>query len=256
MHFQIDKYLLDDLLNSEHPSDFQTYKDYAIFILRLPYIDQDTVKVFSYAFLIHDDKVYRYDRKKQDFIELGDFAALHHYLDIRVDKILAKLSRLQTKIAKMEDMFYEESYSGDFANDWIACKRELALIERLMSHATIALSRFYRHYKDSLEELAFKDLAEHVERSFDFAKSAIEKLDNLYSFYRAKMDEKMNKIMFILTIISAIFLPLTLVTGYFGMNTGGLPFTEDPHGTLKVTVALVLFEVPFVLWIYRLLKKG
>ena len=255
MHFQIDSYLLDDLLNSEHPSDFQNYKDYAIFILRLPFIDKERVDVVSYAFLIHGGKVYRYDRKRREFVELGDFTALHCYLDIRVDKILAKLSRLQIKIEKMEDMLYEESYEGDFANDWIACKKELAIIERLMSHASIALSRFYRYYKDSLEELAFKDLAEHVERSFHVAKSALEKLDNLYNFYRAKMDEKMNKIMFILTIISAIFLPLTLITGYFGMNTGGLPLTDDPHGTLKVTIAFVLFEVPFALWIYRLLRS-
>jgi magnesium transporter len=65
----------------------------------------------------------------------------------------------------------------------------------------------------------------------------------------------MNKIMFILTILSGIFLPLTLVTGYFGMNTGGLPLTEDPHGTLKVTVGLLLFEVPFIVWIWRMIKE-
>jgi magnesium transporter len=60
--------------------------------------------------------------------------------------------------------------------------------------------------------------------------------------------------MFIFTIISAVFLPLSLVTGFFGMNTGGLPFTEE-NGTLKVTIISVIFEAIFLVWIYKLIKK-
>jgi magnesium transporter len=52
--------------------------------------------------------------------------------------------------------------------------------------------------------------------------------------------------MYWLTIISAIFLPLTLVTGFFGMNTGGLPFTDDPHGTTKVIVISLILEAIFL----------
>jgi magnesium transporter len=103
--------------------------------------------------------------------------------------------------------------------------------------------------------MAYNDLVENLERIQILSKSSIEKLDNLYSFYRAKADEKMNQIMFILTIISAVFLPITLVTGYFGMNTGGLPLLDDPLGTLKVSIAVVIFEIPFIYYILYLMKK-
>ena len=57
---------------------------------------------------------------------------------------------------------------------------------------------------------------------------------------------------FILTIISAIFLPLNLVVGFFGMNTSGLPFTEGNNGTLSVIVTLGLLTIvtylTFLLW--------
>ncbi|BCD68241.1 magnesium transporter CorA family protein [Nitratiruptor sp. YY09-18] len=256
MKFQINKYLIDDIINSEHPSDFEVTKEYAIFILRLPYIKDDKVKIISYAFLIKEGNVYEYCRSAKDFVQLGDFATLHNFLDVRVDKILAKISRLHTKIEKMEDMLYEDTYEGDFAKDWIEIKKELSLIERLMAHAMIAFSRFIKHYKDRIDELAYKDLEEHIERSLRFCRSGMEKLDNLYSFYRTRIDERMNMIMFILTIISAIFLPMTLVTGFFGMNTGGLPYTQDPLGTWKVTLFLVIFEIPFVYFIWRLMKKS
>ncbi len=68
------------------------------------------------------------------------------------------------------------------------------------------------------------------------------------------MDEKMNRIIFVLTIISAIFLPLTLITGFFGMNTSDLPFTHGTYGTLKATILALIFEVPFVWWIWKMMR--
>ena len=255
MKFKLNKYIIDDIVNSEHPSDFETTKEYAVLILRLPYIKENKVKVISYAFLIKDDKVYEYLRESKEFIPLGDFKALHNFLDIRIDKILAKISKLQTTIEKMEDRLYENNIDSNFPNEWLMLKKELALIERLMGHSMVAFQRFLKHFKDELDELAYKDLEEHIDRAFRFSKSGIEKLDNLYNFYRAKMDEKMNKIVFVLTIISAIFLPLTLITGFFGMNTSDLPFTQGDHGTLKVTLLALIFEIPFVWWIWRMMRK-
>jgi len=255
MKFKINRYLIDDIENKDHPSDFDSTKDYSILILRLPFIKDDKVKVVSYAFLIKDEIIYEYCRESKEFKTLGDFSDLYSFLDKRVDKILAKISKLQMQIAKIEDNLYENRIDSDFANRWLIYKKDLVLIERLMAHSLIAYERFIKHYKNSIDELAFKDLEEHMDRAFRFSKNSLEKLDNLYNFYRAKMDEKMNKIMFILTIISAIFLPLTLVTGFFGMNTGGLPFTKDPNGTLKVTLMFLALEIPFVYIIWKMMKK-
>ncbi len=255
MKFKLNKYIIDDIVNSEHPSDFETTEEYSVLILRLPYIKDNRVKVISYAFLIKDNRVYEYCRDSKEFVLLGDFNTLYNFLDVRIDKILAKISKLQTTIEKMEDRLYENRYDKDFPNEWLMLKKELALIERLMAHSMVTFQRFLKYHKDNLEELAFKDLEEHIDRAFRFSKSALEKLDNLYSFYRAKMDEKMNNIVFVLTIISAIFLPLTLITGFFGMNTSDLPFTQGSNGTLKATILALLFEIPFIWWIWKMIKK-
>ena len=255
MKFHLNKFLQDDIDNKEHPSDFAVEKERAILILRLPYIKQNQVFVHSYAFMIQDNRVYEYVRSTKEFILLGDFDSLYNFLDVRIDKILAKLSKLQVVIEKLEDRLYENRTDKDFANEWLKLKKELSLIERLMAHSMIAYQRFLKHFKSRLDELAFKDLEEHIDRAHRLSKGALEKLDNLYSFYRAKMDEKMNNIMFILTIISAIFLPLTLVTGFFGMNTTDLPFTTAPYGTLKASFLALLFEIPFIVWIIKMLRR-
>ena len=255
MKFKINKYLIDDIENKNHPSDFEIAGDYSVLILRLPFINEEKVDVVSYAFLIKDEKVYKYDRKTKEFELLGSFNDLYEYLDVRIDKILAKISNLHIAIAKMEDMLYENKISKNFSNKWLMIKKELVLIERLMGHSQIAFERFMKHYKSLFDELAFRDLAEHIDRAFRFSKNANEKLDYLYEFFKAKQDEKMNNIMFVLTLLSAIFLPLTLITGVFGMNTGGLPFTEDPQGTIKAIGISALFEVPFVFFIWKLMKS-
>jgi len=256
LKFEVNKYLLDNIDNSDHPSSFDNFKDYSILILRLPYIKNDEVDVFSYAFLIKDNEVYKYRRKKKEFEKIGNFIDLYEFLDLRVDKIIAKVSSLQYKIEILEDKLYDKPLDKGFPRTWLLYKKDLSLIERLIGHSIVAFERFLKHYKDSLDEMAYNDLREHMERTHILSKSGMEKLDNLYNFYRAKTDEKMNQIMFVLTIISAIFLPITLVTGFFGMNTGGLPLVDDKNGTIKVTIALILFEIPFVYLIWIMMKKS
>jgi len=254
MKFDINKFLIDDIENENHPSDFEINGDYSVLILRLPDIEDKSVKIVSFAFLIKD-KIYIYNRENKEFDILGDFNDLHQYLDIRIDKILSKISKLHMDIADLEDSLYEEGYESEFSNKWLNYKKELVIIERLMGHSLIAFERFIKYYKNDLDIFAFKDIAEHIDRAFRFAKQAIEKLDYLYEFFKAKQDEKMNHIMFVLTILSAVFLPLTLITGFFGMNTGGLPYTNDSLGTIKAIGISLLFEVPFVYFIWRMIKK-
>jgi len=67
----------------------------------------------------------------------------------------------------------------------------------------------------------------------------LSKLDYLYSFYNAKSNDKMNRMIYLLTIISAVFLPLNLVVGFFGMNTSGLPFADGKFGTYNAIMIMV-----------------
>jgi len=253
MKFVKNKFLIDDILNKDHPSDFEITKEYALFILRLPFIKNEEVDIISYAFLIKDNEVFIFDRKKEEFELLGSFEDLYKFLDVRIDKILVKLNKFHIQIAKIEDSLYENKIDKSFPNEWLKLKKELVLIERLMAHAMIAYERFMKYFKFQ-DNFAFIDLEEHLNRSFRFAKNAIDKLDYLYEFFKAKQDEKMNKIMFVLTIISGIFLPLSLITGFFGMNTGGLPLVNDPNGTLKAMFIGIVLEIPFIIVLWRMIK--
>ena len=56
----------------------------------------------------------------------------------------------------------------------------------------------------------------------------------------SQASEKLNRRVYVLTIIAALFLPLSVLTGVFGMNVGGMPLASHPHGFLIVSAAFVV----------------
>jgi len=259
-NLQLDELLLKDIQNPDHPSDFIPRKEYDVLILRLPEVKKHTIAIKSYAFVIKDDECYVYDREKGTFKKIGSLIELNKFLDEKTQKLIKEIKKYHYEIELLEESLYDGRLSSDFMQKWLTYKKEVSLIQRLMFHAALSFELFVTHHKkhtsSSFQELAYADLYEHMVRIRDLAQAAMDKLDNLYDFYRAKVDEKMNRNVYYLTLLSGIFLPLTLVTGFFGMNTGGLPWTDDPNGTWKVVAVSILLEIVFFLpFVLQNMKK-
>jgi zinc transporter len=67
-----------------------------------------------------------------------------------------------------------------------------------------------------------------------------------------RLAERMNRAMYTLSIVAAIFLPLGLLTGLLGINVGGIPGTENPKAFLIVTVFLVVLAIVLVGWFRKI----
>ena len=258
---EIDTLILEDIENPNHPSEFIAQERYSVLILRLPEVVSEGVDIASLAFVISKGSVCIYDRNRSSLEYMGKLEELVHFLDSRIDRLIKDVQIYHYDIEMLEESLYEERVSDLFMQEWLRYKKDVSLIHRVMFHTTLAFELFVNHYKkrEEFDLLAFADILEHMVRIRDLSKSAMEKLDNLYDFYRAKVDERMNKNVYYLTIISGIFLPLTLITGFFGMNTGGLPYVDDPNGTLKAVVISLLLEalmiVPFFVMNFQKMKR-
>ncbi len=258
---EIDALILEDIENPNHPSEFIPQEKYSVLIMRLPEVQGDVIKIISYAFVVSHGSVCLYNREKAELESIGTLHDLVAFLDVKVDKLLKEVQLYHFDIELLEESLYEESVKELFMQEWLRYKKDVSLIHRVMFHTTLAFELFVTFHKkeESFDTLAYADVLEHMGRIRDLSKSAMDKLDNLYDFYRAKVDEKMNKNMYYLTIISGIFLPLTLITGFFGMNTGGLPYTDDPNGTMKVVIISAVLEVimiaPFLIMNSQKIKR-
>jgi magnesium transporter len=159
---------------------------------------------------------------------------------VLLDKLLKSLNIYEDKIGDMEESLYEDSVQKSFMTHWLDLKRDLLRIERIMSRTSTVMNSMITHYEEvkDFPMNHYVDIHEHCERIVRSASLQLSKLDYLYSFYNTRTNEKMNRLIFLLTIISAIFLPLNLIVGFFGMNTSSLPFTEGAGGTLNAILLM------------------
>lgn len=241
----VDNLHLEDLQNETHPSIFDENDGYEMLILRLPVI-LDEMMVTSTGFIITPQNSYLYERDEKTLKPLGSrFEAPYKILDDMVDELLKAFDGYRDLIEEMEESLYLNKAADSFMNQWLKLKRNIVRIERILIHASSTMDRAIEYYEknDDFPLNHYIDLHEHMERTMRSATLQLSKLDYLYNFYSARTNERMNTLIYNLTIISAIFLPLNLVVGFFGMNTSGLPFTEGASGTTSVMILIVCLSL-------------
>ena len=96
------------------------------------------------------------------------------------------------------------------------------------------LERATQRYAPDDLEIYFDDIVDKNERIWDELENAKEVVEALESTNESFIRSRQNELIRVLTMLSAILLPLTLVTGFYGMNVGGLPGASHWWGSLVV----------------------
>lgn len=257
IHELVDNLHLEDLRNESHPAVFDENDGYDMLILRLPVIHQK-LETLSIGFIITPDESYLYDRNKDSFEKLGSrFEAPYKILDGMIDELLKSFESYLDLIVDMEETLYLNKAKKSFMNQWLELKRNIIKIEKLLIHSSSTMDRAIEYYEKSQNFPLnhYLDLHEHLDRTLRSASLQLSKLDYIHKFYTTQTNERINRSIFALTIISAIFLPLNLVVGFFGMNTSGLPFSGGLSGTNSVLILMACLSVITFLAIYFMKRK-
>lgn len=161
--------------------------------------------------------------------------------------LVARLTdRIGTVVEGIEDTIddFEECIERDEIADLRErlgyLRRQIAGIRRFLSPQRDALDRLYRHPGEFLAEGYAQELREETDR----LTRCLEDLDLAREEALVTQEELLNRVaqeqnqrVYLLSVVAAIFLPLTFVTGLLGMNVAGLPGTESP---LAFVVSLVM----------------
>lgn len=263
---------LQDLRNPLHPSIYERGDNYHILILRLPELWETHAtflslrsneswankgRYHSFAFFLSDKGVFHYDRADDLLTPFKNgLHGMHLFLDQKVDKLLDDLNTAHDKIAFMEENFYKKNFSMPMVR-WHQLKKEITKCERAITKALDILGIFNHRHITHAHNLyhEFSDLYEHLERCLRAANSANTQLDDLYRYYNMRHNDRMNRSIYILTVVSMIFLPLNLAVGFFGMNTGGLPFHDQTLGTLYAFETMIVFAAILTVAVLWKIKK-
>jgi zinc transporter len=127
-----------------------------------------------------------------------------------------------------------------------AFRRQTAAIRRYLAPQRDALDRLYRHPGPLFPEHEANELREQADRITRY----LEDLDLIRERAIVLQEELMNRIaheqnsrVYLLSVVAAIFLPLTFVTGLLGMNVAGLPGTNYPAAFALAVVLMAALGI-------------
>lgn len=156
---------------------------------------------------------------------------LHTVLDTLVDSYAPVLDHFDGEIEHLEELLVERDLNGREL-DIHDLRRRLARIDRtvhrqLESFTSIreVLRRMPDHHAEDFPY--FRDLQDHLIHVAESADAMRERIAGLFELYMAALDNRQNIIMKQFTVIAGIFLPLSVVTGFFGMNFAWMVQTID-----------------------------
>lgn len=177
-------------------------------------------------------------------------AALGHAISAIVDNISAVAGGHAAQMEEFEDALLERPETFDHRR-LIHIRRRVVQFHRLLSGMR---SVFRRLEQDADLPPNLRPTVEQIAQQLGEIDSDMLAIQSQLRLLREEADlqaaQRTNQNLYVLSILSALLLPATLVTGFFGMNTGGLPFTTGGGGTIEAT----LLAVGTSLGVYALLR--
>lgn len=214
------------------------------------FLSKSFLVTFHRSKLTQCEAVREYIMKRPELFTRGADFLLYLLLDGIIDAYFPVLDKLEERIDALEDSIVKNP-SHSTVNSIFALKREVLHLKKVISPQREILNRFTRSEfpqvsKESL--VYFRDLYDHIYRIYDLAESFRDLLSGALDAYLSSLSNRMNEIMKVLTIITTILLPLSLVAGIYGMNFRYMPELSKPWGypfALFIMATIAFFMIIF-----------
>ncbi|MFC1899460.1 magnesium/cobalt transporter CorA [Chloroflexota bacterium] len=221
-------------------------KNYVITTHRFPLLSIEAVK----------ERVDRDGRPMQNGAELLSYSII----DTLVDNVLPTVDKMTEIAESIEEEIIRQPQQATL-EAILKLKRSAIQLHRIMTPQREVLNRMSRGDFKFIGEDAriyYRDIYDHIVRLDDLNQTVRDMADNALATYLSSIANKQNEVMKILSIVAAIFLPLGLITGIFGMNFKYMPELNLPWGYYSVLgfIGFVILVVIGLFWVKGLIHWG
>jgi magnesium transporter len=160
------------------------------------------------------------ERFREDLFSKGSGRLLYEVLDDLFDYCFPILDKIGHKLDSLEDDVFE-GRSEEVVRDISNVKQEIISYRKIIKPERSTLRVLERHVERFLPEeleLYFDDVVDAAERIWDILDNYKEVVEALEDTNESVIGHRQNDVLRILTVFSVVLLPLTLITGFFGMN--------------------------------------
>ncbi len=161
-------------------------------------------------------------------------ARLADRIGLFIDDIEERVGEAETQMTTRNQTEFRQLIS--------TLRQQIASVRRFLAPQRDALDRLYRQPGDILRDVDVRELrdeADRITRYLEDLDLAREQAMVLREEFLGQLAQEQNSRMYVLSVVAAVFLPLTFVTGLLGMNVGGLPGLESPRGFLVSVIIMV-----------------
>lgn len=159
----------------------------------------------------------------------GPTALLHRIVDAMVDNYRPEVDRLNERLDALETEIFERPNAA-LAKQILDFKSDVSSLRRVVLPQRDAVARLARREFPIISEAMayrFRDVHDHLVRLVDEALFFQDRVTSLLDAHLSQVSNQLNGVMKVLTIIATIFMPLTVLTGMWGMN---VPIPHLPGG--------------------------
>jgi magnesium transporter len=150
----------------------------------------------------------------------GPAALMHRVIDAMVDNYRPEVDKLSDRLDALEKEVFQRPKTT-LVRRILDYKRDIASLRRIVLPQRDAVGRLARREFHQISEALsyrFRDVHDHLVRLTDEALYFQDRISSLLEAHLSNVSNQLNNIMKVLTIISTIFMPLTVLTGMYGMN--------------------------------------
>lgn len=267
---RIDIQHIEDSLNHNHVSFFDGTSDYDMLIFEGLGPNQDPVplETRSAALFVFDrmlitvraadalsfESVLQRCHTQPSKPPRSPVGLAYRILDTMVDRFLGVRETYTKRIEKLQDTMLH-SQRGN--TDWRGLMRARRTARRLASLSEDQWETIENWRRDSrfdwddVISVRLRDLTEHITRMRDLAANLERDLESAMQLNFAVLSQRQNEIMKVFTVVAVIFMPLTLITGIWGMNFQFMPELHWKYGYFIALGFLLVCGIGMLVWFRR-----
>jgi len=227
---------IEDAVSVTHHPKIETYESYVYMILhgidfnaaqsRFATHDTDFFIGPRYLVTVHDGKTRSISQirglcgKASFFLDEGPLALTHRIIEAMVGHYRPEIEKLTDKLDRLEQAVVERP-SPEHMKVILSIKRDVASLRRIVHPQRDVVSRLARRELPMVtESLAyrFRDVYDSLVRLTDEAVYFQDRISGLLDAHLSSMSNRLSQVMKMLTLIATLFMPMTMLTGLYGMN--------------------------------------
>jgi magnesium transporter len=159
----------------------------------------------------------------------GPVALFHRIVDTMVEHYRPEVDKLESRLDDLEQEIFDEP-EARLSRAILLEKRQVAELRRVITPQRDVIARLARRdFADISTEMSFRfrDIYDQLVRIADDALVFQDRITGMLDAHLSNVSNRLNEVMKVLTVVSVIFMPLTLLTGIYGMN---VPLPHFPGG--------------------------